>query len=116
MPVHQITKNDLIVCVLTGRLDSNTVGSISSSLLTSITSTQPSLLLDMSQLEYLSSAGIRLLLECQQKATSLGGKVYLIGIPSEIEAILNVTGFVPFFHFAPSLDVALSQASRSQNG
>ncbi len=115
MPLSQFTKNERLFCILTGRLDSNTVGALSAPLQESLSVQQPSLLLDISQLEYLSSAGIRLLLECQKKAKSLGGEVYLIGTPPAIEAILSLTGFVPFFQLVSSQDIALSQATKAHH-
>lgn len=51
------------------------------------------ILLDMSKVEYISSAGIRAILSTQKKILKKGnGKLSLIGLTQESREILEVTG------------------------
>ena len=75
---------------LTGRLDTNT----SPELATSLEAEQgyEEIVFDFNKLEYLSSAGIRLLFSCRKKLGS-PDKVIVEGANEVIREIFRVTGF-----------------------
>jgi anti-anti-sigma factor len=56
-------------------------------------------LLDMSGVTYLSSAGLRVLLLLHRAA---GGRVALTGVPPEIETVMAATGLLQFIPIAGS--------------
>ena len=54
------------------------------------------LILDLTALEYISSAGLRVIVMLYKKVTSFGGKLKLIGVNDMIMEILTMTGMVDF--------------------
>lgn len=54
------------------------------------------LVFDLKDLEYISSAGLRVLLSFQ-KATAASGTMKLINLTEEVKEILDITGFVDIF-------------------
>ncbi len=54
---------------------------------------------DMKQLEYISSAGLRILLSVQKKLAD-NGKMTLTNVSGEVMEILDITGFVDIFEIA----------------
>ncbi len=77
--------------VLEGRLDTTTAPQLESELksfLDSITD----LVFDFEKLEYISSAGLRVLLSAQ-KAMTKQGSMKLIHVSDEVNEIFEVTGF-----------------------
>ena len=57
-------------------------------------------ILDMSDCNYISSTGLRVLLYSKKVAASKGLKFCLTGITDEVKDIMDVTGFSSFFDYA----------------
>jgi len=64
------------------------------------------LILDLTRVDYLSSAGLRLLLLTYREVTSARGKVVLLGVSREIQTVMSHTGFLSFFVLSDSLEKA----------
>lgn len=57
------------------------------------------IILDCTQLAYISSAGLRIFLGILQSAQSKGGHVYIKGINDNVRAVFTITGFSNIFEF-----------------
>ncbi len=57
------------------------------------------IIIDCSELEYISSSGLRIFLEILQNAQEKGGKVYIKGIKDKVRSIFTITGFSNLFDF-----------------
>ncbi|MHB8620094.1 MAG: anti-sigma factor antagonist [Chloroflexota bacterium] len=55
------------------------------------------IVMDMSKVPYMSSAGIRMLLATYRQVTGNGGKIVLAGLVEEVKDTMQVTGFLNFF-------------------
>jgi len=78
--------------VLIGRLDTSTAPQLESELKAGLNGVE-SLVLDFASLDYLSSAGLRVLLAAQ-KTMNKQGKMVLRNVNETISEIFDVTGFV----------------------
>jgi len=90
----QITQSiDDGICTFSvkGRIDSNSADVLLVKLETAVNEGQKTILLNMSQIEYLSSIGIRVILKVYKQAAEAGG-AFSITRPSEI--VKNVLGMV----------------------
>ena len=86
------TKNKKNVTVeLEGRLDTNTAPELEAALGELLEGTE-SLVLDFEKLDYVSSAGLRVLLSAQ-KTMSKQGEMKLVHVNETIGEIFEVTGF-----------------------
>ena len=56
-------------------------------------------IIDCTNLEYVSSAGLRIFLGILQKVEEKGRHVYLTGINDKVRGILTITGFINIFEF-----------------
>ena len=56
--------------------------------------------LDMTDCNYISSTGLRVLLFTKKVAASKGLKLCLKGVSAEVKDIMDVTGFNEFFDYA----------------
>lgn len=65
------------------------------------------LLLDMSQLSYMSSAGLRVMLLLHRKFTEVGGQIVLVGLNDNIRDTMSATGFLSFFALTDSLETGI---------
>ena len=85
-----VTETELTV-TLTGRLDTTTAPELEKELKASLDGVT-TLTLDMEELEYISSAGLRVLLSAQ-KIMNKQGEMKVIHVSETIMEIFEVTGF-----------------------
>lgn len=88
---EMINENEMIV-IIEGRLDTSTSPKFEEKLNESYGSISK-LIIDLSALEYISSAGLRVLLTAQ-KTMNQQGSMTIKGVSSDIMSIFEVTGFV----------------------
>lgn len=65
------------------------------------------IVLDMTHVPYMSSAGIRTLLLLYRSILNGGGKIVLVGLSDELKDTLAITGFLEFFNTQATLDAGL---------
>ena len=84
------------VVELIGDIDTKTAPSITEQVLVLV---QPGskLLIDMNQVDYMSSAGLRMLLSLYRNANAKEGKIALVGLSEDLKDTMSVTGFLDFF-------------------
>ncbi|MCI8485042.1 MAG: STAS domain-containing protein [Lachnospiraceae bacterium] len=80
-----------LIFVLTGRLDTTTAPQLETEFKKNVDGVD-SLILDFEQLEYLSSAGLRVLLSAQ-KVMNKQGKMVIRHVNETIQEVFEVTGF-----------------------
>ena len=56
-------------------------------------------LLDFGGLSYISSMGLRVLLQSHKEITARGGKMAIRNMPEHIRSIFEMTGFIELFEF-----------------
>ncbi len=91
--------NDALQIALEGRLDTTTAPDLESALNESINDAKE-LTLDFGKLEYISSAGLRVLLSAQ-KIMNQQGSMKVINVRDEINDIFEVTGFSDILTIEP---------------
>ena len=92
MTITEERNNNLITLKIEGRLDTTTAPTLEKTIdefIDDITE----LVLDMNQLTYVSSAGLRVLLSTQKKMNKIG-TMKLIGVCEEVMEVFEMTGFV----------------------
>ena len=70
-------------------------------------------ILDLTKVDYLSSAGLRLLLLLYRELTARRGKIVLLGVSGDIRTVMSHTGFLNFFTLAGSETEAIQAVSRA---
>ena len=88
--------SDVNTIVLSGRLDTVTAPQLEAEL-EKILSDSDALVLDMANLEYISSAGLRVILKAQ-KAMNTQGTMKLIHVGESIMEVFDITGFSGFLN------------------
>lgn len=91
----EIIKNldgNKLTIALEGRLDTSTAPNLEAELKSSLNDVTE-LILDFNKLEYISSAGLRVVLAAQ-KTMSKQGSMKLVGVNDEVMEVFEITGFV----------------------
>lgn len=87
------TKNEKELTVeIEGRLDTTTAPQLEAELKESVTEEIETLILDFAKLEYISSAGLRVLLAAQ-KTMNKQGKMIIKNVCTDIMEVFEITGF-----------------------
>ena len=91
MTVNKNLKADALSVTVEGRIDTTTAPELEKEIKDSLDGVK-SLVLDFETVEYISSAGLRVLLSTQ-KIMNKQGEMKLINVNSDIMEIFEVTGF-----------------------
>ena len=93
MTIKKTVDGDKLVLDLEGRLDTITAPQLENELKVSLYDIKE-LTLDMENLEYLSSAGLRVLLAAQKQMQKQQGNMVIVNVNEIIMEVFEVTGFV----------------------
>lgn len=107
MEVTEKRQNGVIILVPKGRLDSNTSDEFEKRLLGLVGSGETSLVIDFKDLDYISSAGLRVLLKAAKELKKKNGQIAFCAVKDYIREIFELSGFVSFFPIHPTLEDSL---------
>ncbi len=91
MEIKKTNKNGTLNVAISGRVDTTTAPALETELKGSFDGCE-ALVLDFADVEYISSAGLRVLLSAQKVMGKKGG-MKLINVSADIMEIFDVTGF-----------------------
>lgn len=101
--------DNITVIELAGELNSATAPNVQDQILP-LANMGSKILLDMSRVTYMSSAGLRtLLLLHRQISKTAGGNIVLSGLSEEIQDTMAITGFLEYFSLSKDLEAGLRQ-------
>jgi anti-sigma B factor antagonist len=106
MEIAISTVEEVQVATLAGDIDANTASTVTEKVLP-LAQPGGKILLDMTKVPYMSSAGLRMLLSLYRQATAKNSKLVLVGICEEIKDTMSVTGFLDFFTTSETLEAGL---------
>ena len=92
MEIKNIVEGNTLTLEIVGRLDTLTAPQLEEELNTLVTNDITDLVLDFKNLDYISSAGLRVLLAAQKMMNTKGG-MKLINVNSEVREVFEITGF-----------------------
>ena len=91
MVINQTRENDQLTVTVSGRLDTTTAPQLEAEMKDALDDVK-GLVIDFSNLDYISSAGLRILLAIQKKMNKQGSML-VKGSNETIKEIFEVTGF-----------------------
>src|SRR4051794_7014223 len=94
-----------------GRLDGATSGAFSERVDALVTGTEPRLLLDFSGVDFVSSAGLRVVLMLVKKVKAAKGVLALCAVQAPVREVLDITGFTGMIVIYPERAAALAALS-----
>jgi anti-sigma B factor antagonist len=100
-----------------GRVDSIESSGLAKALKTAHQRGRHTIIVDMSQVEYMSSAGFRALGDAQRNLKrQQSGEVILAQVPAHIHEALELVGFTEYFHISDSVAAAMEYATNLSAG
>ena len=102
MQINDIRVDGVDVIVPAGRIDTTTVGALEQRLSVLLAAPRPRIVLDFSGVEYISSAGLRVLLFAARRVQQSGGALALCAMGDAVRQVFHLAGFVPLFTICES--------------
>ncbi|MCQ2239444.1 MAG: STAS domain-containing protein [Bacteroidaceae bacterium] len=91
--------NGTMLGVLSGRLDTAAAPQFARDLQPLMDNADKHIVLDCSNLEFISSSGLRLFLSLRKQTISQNGDVTIKGVSPEVKQVFTITGFYSLFNF-----------------
>lgn len=108
MTISHCQKENKLVFQIVGKLDTITAPSLEVYLQEHLRFGTGAVVFDLSELEYIASAGLRLLLLSAKKAKAAGETVILHNANVAVLQVLTIAGFTPLFHIHSNHDTSAS--------
>ena len=89
-----------------GRLDTSSAIQAEQAVRGSLGAGDKNLILDLTDMDYISSAGLRVLLLANKYLKQKAGDLALCGLQPNVLEVLNISGFTPLFLIAATPDAA----------
>lgn len=99
---------------LSGQIDADTFPKLQRELEGLGNQAQPSVVLDFAALDYISSAGLGVLIKMTREFREKGGDIRFAALPPKIESITDLLGFSQVIRIFPKVDDAVSSFSGPQ--
>ena len=102
--------NSIILIKLSGRLDIIGTGEIETKFTGYCAGEKVRVIVDLSEVDFLASIGIRLLMLTAKSVASRGGKMVILDPISEVQDVLEITGIpaiIPIYSYLESAETIL---------
>jgi len=107
MEISSTQQANITILALDGRLDGESGPSLEKTIHHSLTKECKQIIFDCTQLNYISSAGLRVFLLSSKNAKAQGGDVAFCSLQPAIVEIFELSGFDNFFSSHADLETAL---------
>ena len=104
--IHPLQINGSQRVEIGGRLDTHTYGELDDRLTLVLASKVQSLLLDLAQLEYVSSAGVRSIFRARKLLSERGGTLAIANAQPQVQKVFDIVKAVPLSEIFRSVEEA----------
>ena len=107
MNIKNEKAGNFIVLKIKGRIDTVNSSALEREVNQLFESGEKNLIFNCSEMDYISSSGLRVFLVAQKKAISINGKLYLSNMQPAIQEIFRISGFSNLFKIFGSQEEVL---------
>src|SRR5215470_4356056 len=107
MEIAERRTADIVTLSLSGKLDTTTAKTFEVKILGHIESGDRRFIIDLAQLDYISSAGLRVFVLAAKRLASGNGKIVLCSLKGPVREVFNIAGFLLDFSVYSSHDEAI---------
>jgi len=114
MEIRQEKREDVVIIQLLGRLDEIAISEVDGFFSNLLTQGVSRLLLDLSQVEYISSSGLRVLLMLSKALKEPEGALKLAGLSPFVAEVFEISNFGRIFDIYPTTAAATAAFAQSR--
>jgi anti-anti-sigma factor len=111
MDIHVKKEAKGLIVSIIGRLDAVSVGEFDKEMDEQIKKGESNFILDLSRLDYISSAGLRSILSTSKRLKENKGTITLCGLHGGVKEVFDISGFSSIFTIYESLENALKSVN-----
>lgn len=104
MEITQKKINEINILGISGKLDTNTWTQLDQKVTPMIEGGETKFLIDCSQLDYISSAGLRVLLMAAKMLKNKDGKIVISSLKHHIKEVFDIAGFSTIFPISATVE------------
>ncbi|MBN2306320.1 MAG: STAS domain-containing protein [Anaerolineae bacterium] len=108
MNITEREENGVTIFVLEGRVDSEGAVDLDLALQTAVSEGKNRIVLDMAEVRYINSAGLRTLADILTQNKEVGGDLRLVDLNPKVQRVLQIIGFDKFFAIYRNVNDALA--------
>ena len=108
MDIIKNLEGEILTLKLIGRLDTNASMEFEQQVEESISSNSRNMIIDFSDLEYICSSGLRVIIQAAKKLKSIQGELVLCSMEDYIQEVFEISGFDAFLKIFASKDEAIN--------
>lgn len=110
MDITERVENDTTVFVLKGRIDAEGAVNVDLALQATVLESQHRMVLDMPEVRYIGSAGLRTLADVRTKNREAGGDLKLVALHPRVTRVFRIIGFDRVFSIHDTLEGAIADS------
>lgn len=108
MNITEREQQGVVIYILEGRIDSEGAVDLDMALQAATAEGKCKMILDMSQVRYINSAGLRTLADILTQNKQNGGDLRLVNLNPKVQRIFQIIGFDKFFAIYGTVDEAIA--------
>jgi len=107
MNIREQDQNGVSVFVLEGRVDSDGAVELEQALLSAVSAGKSKMVLDLAEVKYMNSAGLRILADVLTGTRERGGDLFLVAPNKKVRRVFEIIGFDNFFQIFDEVGAAV---------
>jgi anti-anti-sigma factor len=111
MTINETREGAVVVVAPAGRVDSTTSAALDAHLVQLGKAGDDRLVVDFGGVDYISSAGLRVMLTLAKRTRERGGKLALCGLADAVQQVFELAGFLPLFAVEGTRDAAVRRVA-----
>ena len=111
MEISEAREQGAVIVSPAGRIDSTTSDKLEAHLSKLVAGGDRKVVVDFARVEYISSAGLRVMLALAKKMKDARGAVALCGMGEPVRQVFDLAGFLPLFAVDGSRDAAVKRVT-----
>ena len=113
MKITQRVEGDVIVFLPEGRIDTQAATDMDEAVQSAVSAGKHNMVVDMSEVDYISSAGLRALAAVLVKSRAEGGDMKLAALNARVTRVFRIIGFDVLMSVHDTLEAAIADFSSS---
>ena len=108
MQINRLTRADVAVLTVDGRLDATTALPFEQALTAELQTGTARLIIDLARVQLISSAALRVLVSAAKQAKRQGGQIVVCALTREVAKVFEISGLASLFRLEPTVADALA--------
>lgn len=109
MPLSIESTDNAHIIALQGQINSANAATVETEVLAVLQKGAKNVLLDMTELSYISSAGLRVVLVLAKRLKQAGGKLVIYGMQAHVREVFDISGFLAILNVTATRNEAVEQ-------